>query len=285
MKTRVTLYNDPMSTQPDANLPEKSFGFTYLRAGAGLLVILLILFCAVQTGRLMLSYAAVQTGANRAAAFAVSGVLTAQKIPSYQDCATIRQAVGQTGWMGAFDENDIEILYVPSGSNCPYGQPGDRSLEVRIHGRFLFIPLVRILPLPLTASQALIITPAASLPAGDNLPQPALPQSSPFAPDPQGPAPANPEQVTTPLPGSSLPTGTAAAGPLSPADPGNFDPPDPESAGEFYSTPIGQGNKTPGAANPTATFPGFSQPTRTLTPQPTQTRQPCTVPIESGGCP
>ncbi len=146
-------------------------------------ILLLVVYGLIETGRLIFIYASVVTASREAARYgSASGLNAAGTVPRYQDCAGIRAAAKNVGFLNTFADSDIKITYdrdlgstaiagvnsLPGADTCfPAGyvpQNGDR-IVVQVTTQFRPMILVGTFsqfPITITTARTLLV----SLPIG-----------------------------------------------------------------------------------------------------------------------
>ncbi|NJC95791.1 MAG: hypothetical protein C3F07_17630 [Anaerolineales bacterium] len=126
-------------------------------------LLLLLLYGILETGRYLYLYSTVVTASRQAARYgSATGEGTTSNIPRYQDCAGMRTAANNVGFLGAFDAIDIQWDEGPqdttpttycSGNPLPTTDTSltsamlsDNKHRVVVTVSKQFIPLVRLVP-------------------------------------------------------------------------------------------------------------------------------------------
>lgn len=128
--------------------------------------LLLLIFGAIELGRLLLIYSSVATASREAARYGAAAGDIGGRVAHFQDCDGIRSAAMRMGGLAGLRPADIEIRYDNGDptqvfGNCPVGGVGPSNLtlgyrvRIRVIGRYQpIVPLVGYQPFPITSYTA-----------------------------------------------------------------------------------------------------------------------------------
>jgi len=147
-------------------------------------ILLLVVYGLIETGRLIFIYASVVTASREAARYgSASGLNAAGTVPRYQDCAGIRAAAKNVGFLNTFTDPDIKITYdrdlgstaiagitssLPGADTCfPAGYVPQNGDRIVVQVTTMFRPMILVgtfsqFPITITTARTLLV----SLPIG-----------------------------------------------------------------------------------------------------------------------
>jgi len=154
---------------------KKSTAQAMVEFALALPVLLLVVYGLIEAGRLLFIYASVVTAARQAVRYGAATGVNGSGTPYYQDCAGIRAAAKNVGFIQAFSDSDIAISYdggldpsnnyqpiaISGGGSCPLSsiQNGYR-IKVTVSTQYSpIVPIVPLKPFPIssTSSRTLLV--------------------------------------------------------------------------------------------------------------------------------
>ena len=107
------------------------FGQSITEMALVLPVLLLLVFGVFELGRILFIYSAINNASRETARFGAATGLTESGLPSYLDCAALRQTARDTAFLAGLNDGDIQIAYDKpvSGTMSVYANCGDAGLD------------------------------------------------------------------------------------------------------------------------------------------------------------
>lgn len=114
-------------------------------------ILLLLIIGLIEVGRLLFIYASVVTAARQAVRYGSATGNNASGTPFYKDCAGIKAAAKNVGFINSFSDSDIQISYDtgPGGADkgsCPTSEEVANSWRVKVTVSTQYSPILSFIP-------------------------------------------------------------------------------------------------------------------------------------------